>query len=114
RVGAVHEVDQCPTEGGAGRAGGDALGERDVELDDVRGELDDVLQAREPGAGVVDRDQGAGPTQAPQGLLEQVVVVDHGVLGDLDDQAPVGALDQVEEPRVGQGEGGGVDRQRRG
>ena len=60
---------------------------RDVDLDDVGCELEDVPQAREPGAGVVDRDPGAHRTQPRQGPVELVVVVDLLVLGDLHDDA---------------------------
>jgi hypothetical protein len=59
----------------------------DVELDDVGLKAPDVSQAGEPGAGVVDRELDACSTPFRKCASQRVVVIDPGVLGDLDDHA---------------------------
>ena len=68
------------------------------QLEEVRPDLGHVLQRREAGAGVVDRDQRAARDPRPQPLAQQRVV-EHGVLlGELDHEPlrqPAGDLEQA-------------------
>ena len=73
--------------GGEGTAFGvpvDAAGQRDVELDDVGVQADDVAKAGKPGAGIVDGQLDAALAQGSHGRVQRVVVLDGGVLGHLD------------------------------
>jgi hypothetical protein len=65
----------------------DVPDQRDVELHEVRREQDDVPQAREPRAGVVDRETESAATQGAQRFVECGVIVDRGVLGHLEHQS---------------------------
>jgi hypothetical protein len=61
--------------------------EWDVELDDVRGQAEDMPEAREARPGVVDREADPPCPEACERHHERSVIVDLRVLGDFDDQA---------------------------
>ena len=65
----------------------DPVDQRPVELDELGLEPEDVTQAREARAGVVDREAHAELAQRVERLVQALVVLDPRVLGDLDDDA---------------------------
>ena len=70
------------------------------ELEEVGPDLGDVLQRREPGAGVVDRDERAAGDPRAQPLAQQRVV-EHGVLlGELDHEPLRQSAGDLEQARV--------------
>ena len=69
------------------RLGVDVAHDVDIELDDVRRQLEDVPEAREPRAGVIHRDACAGRLQRLERLAEPRIVARRSVLGELDDHA---------------------------
>ena len=75
--------------------------ERAVELDQLRVQLEDVAQAREAGAGVVDREPGAGSRMRADRDAEARVVLHRRVLGHLEDHVVhVRAVEQLEQLRA--------------
>ena len=62
----------------------DAGDQRAVDLDDVRPQADELLEAGVAGAGVVERDPGAAGAQGGELELERDVLVERLVLGQLD------------------------------
>jgi hypothetical protein len=62
-----------------------ARARRRVEADDVGSRVEDVLQRREAGAGVVDGEADPERAQVVQSLAEVRVVVDPDVLSQLED-----------------------------
>jgi hypothetical protein len=73
----------------------DAAGEAEVEFDDVGSQVEDVAQAREAGAGIVDGAADAGRAVTVERLVECSVVVDVGVFGDFDNASGCGAVGDV-------------------
>ena len=69
------------------RLGVDVAHDGDIELDDVRRQLEDVPEAREPRAGVIHRDACTGPAQRLERVAEPRIVARRSVLGELDDHA---------------------------
>ena len=106
------ERDQACRQRLAGAVGLDAVDQRPVELDELRLEPEDVAQAGEPGARIVDRDARAELAYGLERLAQALIVVDARVLGDLDDDArAVAAGDQTQEPRRGERRRRDVDRE---
>jgi hypothetical protein len=92
----------------------DAQDERAVELDDVGLQQQDVPQAREAGAGVVDGGAGAERAQGLELGTGGGVVAHRLLLGDLDDQALEVAPPQLgQHGGVGERDGGEVDGEER-
>lgn len=81
----------------ARRIGSDPAHESDVELYEVRLELEDVPKARVAGARVVDREADAA-AERRQAALQRDVVVDDDVLGDLNDDRASKAGEEWLEP----------------
>lgn len=91
------EVDHPGDEGLACRVTIDRPDQADVELHEIWLKLEDVTEAREPGAGVVDR----GPDGRPESIdrsTERVVVGDRHVLGDFQDDRCRRLTQQVGQP----------------
>ncbi len=85
-----------------------------VELHNVRLELEHVVQAREPGARVVDREPHAARAEPRQRRCQRRIVADRHVFGDLEDDAARGHARQHLGQRLGtRGRGRYVDVQRR-
>ena len=89
------------------RIGVDVAHERVGDLDVVGLQVQDRLEAGVSRAGVVDGDLHVRPAHELEHLLERVVVAHHLLLGDLDDDVAVAAVDGgevalVQEHRVAQ------------
>ena len=78
------------------RIGVDVPDQRDVELHVLRLQLEDVVQPRIARAGVVDGQHGVRPNLG-EGGHELRVVLDLGVLGDLENNRPIGPGDHVQQ-----------------
>jgi len=78
------EVHHSRHESSADRVLPDRAHEADVDLHEVRAQLDDVAEARVPRAGIVDREPDGG-SEALDGSTERQIVVDHHMFGDLED-----------------------------
>src|SRR4051812_22988681 len=87
----------------------DALGERDVELDPLWADLEDVPEAGVAGAEVVDGHLATRLAQGTQPGGESFVVVDVKVLGELDGDAVRVLTEALEEPVGEDRRGRGVD-----
>ena len=93
------------------RVGVDAVGEVEVELEDVGAELEDVLETRVAGTGVVHRDAHAAGAEDVERGHERGVVVEAGVLGQLEHDALAGDGCQARfEGAARRGRGRRVDR----
>lgn len=57
------ERDQRNEEASAGRVGSDSMDQCAIDLDDIRGQVNDVAQARVAGTCVIDREPQAGRSQ---------------------------------------------------
>ena len=83
-----------------------------VELDEVRGEPEDVHQARKARAGIVDRQAHACRAQPVECAREPGIVLDGGVLGELDDDPRLlDASEERSDVRARERLGPGVDGQ---
>ena len=105
-VGVEPEGEHGGAEGPPRRVGVDAPGERNVELDDVGPEIENVAEARESRSGIVDGESEAVRSHFRDGLTEEVVIVDAGVFCQLQHDTFGGDL------RHGGTELGGHDRGR--
>ena len=65
----------------------DPVGERSIELDDLRLQQQDVPQTGEAGTGVVDGDPGSSSKQGLHPVADRTVVGHRLVLGQLEHQA---------------------------
>ena len=74
--------------------------EGEVDLHEVRGELQDMAEARVPGTGVVDGQANRG-AKLPELAAQPLVVVDRDVLGDLEDDR---SIEAGQEPAQAAGE----------
>jgi hypothetical protein len=68
------------------RVGMDVGRDRSVELDELRTQAEDVTEARIAGSGIVNGDANSDLSQLSELMVERVVVVHDGVLGDLEDE----------------------------
>ena len=111
RAGVVGERHEGTGERSASEVDVDAGDEVAVEFDELRLELEDVGQAGEPGAGVVDRKPHTVAPERGERLRDRGVVVDRVVFGELDDDSTrrIGAEELGEGERA-QGGRGDVDR----
>ncbi|HEX3510490.1 MAG TPA: hypothetical protein VHT27_05255 [Solirubrobacteraceae bacterium] len=75
-----------PDGGALGAVIRDPVNQRAIDLDEVGPQLEDVAQRCVPRARVVDGDPEPLSAQRGELVEQRRVVVDHGVLGDLDDQ----------------------------
>ena len=82
-----------------------------AELEEVGAQLGDVLERREAGAGVVDRDERAARDPRPQPLAQLDGVLDRVLLGELDHEPRRQALGELEQPGVAERVGRDVDEQ---
>jgi hypothetical protein len=87
RAGVLNETDQSASDRAAPGLKVDALGELAVELDEVGRKVNDMGTAREPSAGVIDRQPRSGVTHAAQDDAQVRVIVDAEVLGELEHDA---------------------------
>ena len=86
-------------DGELGRIGVRVADEAAVELDVLRAQAQDVLEAVVAGAGVLDRDVAAGGADAVERGGEPVVVLDPVLLGELEDELLQAAGRGVEDAR---------------
>ena len=78
----------------------DRADQGDVELDELGGESEDAPQAGEASARIVDGQAHPPCPELADPFLEDVVVLDRRMLGDLDDHPPGrDALQGTQEPR---------------
>ena len=84
RPGAIREAHERLHQSHPCRVGADRLGQRPVQLDDVRAQPHQLLQARVAGSGVVDRDPAAALAELGEHLRQRLVVGNELVLGYLD------------------------------
>ncbi len=87
RAGQGGEVDETGHQRLTGDVGIDAADETRIDLDDVGPKVDEVLEVRDPGPGIVDR-QADIRSEPAQRRVEWRVVVDHHVLRHLEDDRP--------------------------
>ena len=80
----------------AGGLGVDAADQVEVDLHEVRGELQDVAEAGVAGAGIVDR-EADGRSEPLELAAQSRVVVDLDVLGDLEDDRPLDGRQDLAE-----------------
>ena len=93
--------------------GVDVAHERVGDLDVVGLQVQDRLEPRVAGAGVVDRDLHVRLAHEVEDVLERVVVADHLLLGDLDDDVAVAAVDRGEVALVQEDRDGAAASPRR-
>jgi hypothetical protein len=108
------EGDESRGEGPAYGVGVDALGECDIELEDVGADTDQVLQAGVTGAGVVHGDADTSLPVPVQSTEQAVVIGDATVLGEFKhDVLGRQTVEDLVEIGRGCGPGGGVDGKER-
>src|SRR5204863_2501704 len=97
------EVDERGGQRPSRRAVLEPASEAQVELHDVGRELENVAEAREPRADVVDCDPRTEQAEIAQTVRESLIVGDRSVLGELDDESAGERRDEREE-LVGDGD----------
>jgi hypothetical protein len=86
-IGRPREMEEGDDERLPGEIGIHAAHEADVDLHELWPELDEVIEVRDAGTGIVDR-EAETRAERHEGRPERRVVLDRVVLGDLEDDRP--------------------------